>query len=136
MSVTSRSAKRKRSSQSKRKRPFKPSKKPTKGVKRGARGRFKKGTAPGPGRPRKGEDAADYAEQSIGAEEVWTALARLIRRRSPSIRAIELYLAYRHGRPWSEAEILADREIKEAQARIDEARQKGNGNGDTERKVG
>ena len=99
---------------------FKPSGKPSKPVKRAARGRFAPGTAPGPGRPRAGEEAKDYAEAAIPAEEGWKVLAKLIRR--GSLGAVNSYLDRRHGRPWTEAEIIAQREIEDAERRIEAAR--------------
>jgi hypothetical protein len=97
---------------------------PLKTVKNGRskRGRFAVGNKGGPGRPRKGSDAAAYADQAISAEDVWKALAKQIRK--GSITAIRTYLEYRHGRPWSEAEVLEQKAIDEAQKRIEEARQR------------
>jgi hypothetical protein len=130
MAPTARKRSTKKPVKGKRPIPKKTDKKRTeRGVKRTRRGTFAPGTKGGPGRKRKGEGAADFAEQAISAEEVWMALAKLIRRRSPSIRAIELYLAYRHGRPWTEAELLAQREIEEARARIAAAEKKRQENG-------
>jgi hypothetical protein len=118
-----------------------PKRKPAKGKKlalktpkkRGKGRPFKVGNKYGKGRPRKGADASAFADQAIAPEDVWQALAKQIRK--GSITAIRTYLEYRHGKPWSEAEVLADREIKEAQARIDAA-QKGNGNGDSKESAG
>ena len=99
------------------------------------RGRpFKKGQSGNPrGRPRKGDTAADYLGQAITKEELCFLVARAAKKNKPW--AIRLAMEYMFGRPWTEAEILADREIKEMQRRIDEARQKGNDNGNLERKV-
>lgn len=108
---------------------------PSKTVKNGrtARGRFAVGNKGGPGRKRKGEDAEAFAEQAVPAEEVWQALAKAIRK--GSITAIRTYLEYRHGRPWTEAEILEQKEIDDAERRIREAQERRN-NGHVEKAEG
>lgn len=85
------------------------------------------------GRKRKGENAADYVRQAIDLDELLLLIVRQARK--GKVTAQRMLMEYGFGRPWTEAEVLADREIKEAQARIDAA-QKGNGNGDSEKQVG
>jgi hypothetical protein len=86
------------------------------------------------GRKRQGENAADYVKQAIDLDEL--LLLIVANARKGKVTAQRMLMEYGFGRPWSEAEVLADREIKEAQARIDAAAQKGNGNGDSKESVG